>query len=593
MFYNSQRITKSGIKELAQKNKISEDQNILNNKQKLMDIRQKEKIKDLLIVKYMKKCGIKKPQIYLEDEINQFMNGEKLKKVDLHKINNKMIEILNKQRPKKKIIKSPTTIFSENKLPEIDSSSPLKRKEKILLYPIHSSFSTGNLKTTLSQPVQSPILNPEKKTTNINNNNNSNFNNNNDINNKILYKSNTLSPNLAIKRKKKLYIKPEEEIAELEKELGLDENAEKPKRGYERLFKFFSEGNEWEAIDRYNKELYEQEIEEEKKRKFYNKQKLKADLEEQIKEKAKKDYIASLQEEKYKQLFNEHNQEMEKIENEKREEQHKRLLLEKNAQKEQIKAKKLKEKLEMLKEKKFDRNTLEAVKEELEKEKKFLLEKKMKETEILKRDMKEAQNNAKNKLEKLKLEKQEDKIFCQDMEKTEIIKEMERKKILERMRSVGNYKVNPKTKDIIEKIKKDEEEEDEKLKIYLLKKKKIEDEKEEKEKNRRLQMRFDLKKYLEIQMEEKKKEKEFEKRLWKEQGKIWNIDSEKYLMEKKKIEEIIKTMNLRHAEKLREQIQSKYIDNIRKKSMSMMEYSLNKNTLNKIMDSMENEKNNK
>ena len=30
---------------------------------------------------------------------------------------------------------------------------------------------------------------------------------------------------------------------------------------------------------------------------------------------------------------------------------------------------------------------------------------------------------------------------------------------------------------------------------------------------------------------------------------------------------------------------------IKKKSMSIMEYSLNKNTLNKIMDSMENDKN--
>ena len=206
--------------------------------------------------------------------------------------------------------------------------------------------------------------------------------------------------------------------------------------------------------------------------------------------------------------------------------------------------------------------------------------------------MKEAEENIKLKHEKIKKSKEEDKIFCQDLEKSEILKEIGRKKILERMKSVGHYKENPNVKNIIGKIKKDEEEEDEKLKIYLINKKKLEDEKEEREKNKRIQMRYDLKKYLEIQIEEKRREKEFEKGLWKEQGKIWIIDYEIYLIlkDQKDIEEKIIMMNLRNAEKLREQIQWRKNDIIRKKSMSVMEYSLNKNTLNKIMDSMENEK---
>lgn len=574
MFYNSQRITKSGLKELAKKTKISEEQNIINNKQKMIDLRKKEKMKDLLIVKYMKKCGIKKPQLYLEEEINQFMKGEKLKKVDVEKINTKMKEILSKQNPKKKIIKSPTTIFTSNKLPNIDPSTPIKKKEKILINPIHSSLSSGNLKTTVSSLVHSPLSNLEQE-------------NKKDI----PYETNTISSNTINRRKKKLYISPEEEIAALEKELGLDEKAEKPKRGYERLFKFFSEGNEWEAINKYNKELYEQEIEEEKIRKFNNKMKLREDLENQIKEKEKRDYNNSLEEQKYKQLFNEYNRKMLNIEKEKIEEQHKRILLEKKIQEEQIKAKRIKQRLEILREKKFDKNTLKAVQEELEKEKKFLMDKKMKESEIIKKDMKETEDNMKIKLEKLKKQKEDDKIFCQDLERTEEKNELERNRIFEKMRSLKHYRVNPNVKNIIEKIKKDEEEEDEKLRIYLIHKKKIEDEKEEREKNRRIQMNYDLKKHLEIQMEEKRKEREFEKNLWREQGKIWNIDSEKYLMEKKEIDEKIKKMNLKNAEKLREQIQYRNNENNKKKSMSIMEYSLNKNTLNKIMDSMENDKN--
>ena len=174
----------------------------------------------------------------------------------------------------------------------------------------------------------------------------------------------------------------------------------------------------------------------------------------------------------------------------------------------------------------------------------------------------------------------------------EIKRELERDKILDQARSVGKYKISESTQKIIEKIKNDEEEEDEKLKIYLLNKKKIEDEKEEMEKKRKFQIRDDLKLYLEKQMEEKNKEREFEKKLWKEQGKIWNIDSEKYKVEIKDINDNIKKMNLKNAAKLREQMQLQKAQNNKKKSMSVMEYSLNKNVLDKIMDSMENEKNN-
>ena len=579
MFYNSQRITKAGLKELSKSNKMSEEQNIINNRQKLKEIRQNEKMKDLLIVKYMRKCGIKRPQLYLEDEINEFIKKDKLKKVDFEKINDKMKQILNKQRPKKKIIKSPTTILTEKKLPDIGPLYTNNKREKNIIHPIHSSLSTGNLKTTILQPLNSDSIQKNEKE-------------NENINQKNIIESSTKHSNKITYKKKNLYINQEEELAELEKEFNLEEQKKNSRKGYERLFKFFSEGNEWEAIDRYNRELYEKEIEEEKRRKFANKIKLKEDLEKQIKEKLKRDYEDSLEEKKYKQLFNEHNKQMENLEIEQNALQHKRLLLEKKAQEEQIKAKRIKDRLEMLREKKFDKNTIEAVKKELENEKKYLQEKRIKEYNIIKRDMKETENHLKNKLAKLKIEKEKDKIYCQDLEKSETKKELEREKILARMKSVGTYRLNEENiKKIMERIKKDEEDEDEKLKTYLINKKRIEDAKDEEEKNRRLQMRYDLKKYLEIQIEEKRKEKEFEKSLWKEQGKIWNIDSEKYALHKKEIEEKIKKMNLKNAERLREQIESKKEENIKKKSMSIMEYSLNKNILNKIMDSQNNKKN--
>ena len=89
-------------------------------------------------------------------------------------------------------------------------------------------------------------------------------------------------------------------------------------------------------------------------------------------------------------------------------------------------------------------------------------------------------------------------------------------------------------------MQKDLKEEDEKIKTYILNKKKMEDLKEEENNKRKIQMRKELKSYLDMQIKEKMKEKEFEKMLWREQGKIWNLDSEKYKSEQKLLEDKIR-----------------------------------------------------
>lgn len=590
MFYNSQRITKEGIKELSKKNQTSEEQNIINNRQKLIEMQNKEKLNDLLVVKYMRKFGIKNPHILLEDEIDPYIKGEKLRKMDLQKINNKISDFLKKQKSQKSMIKSQSGIYTENghKLPEITTPTLLKNTKKIIINPIHSSMSTGNLKTTISPPSQIKSENAEKDNTQNNNNNIDNGAILNNTNNNSINESITMGSK-RILRKKKLYIKPEEELAELEKELGMDENAEKPVRGYERLSKFFSEGNEWMAIDKYNQKLYDQEVEEEKARTILNKRRLKEALDKQIKDKLKKEYEESIEEQKYRQSFNDYVKMCEKEDKEKQEVLHKRFIIEKKNREEQLKSRRMMQRLEMLKQKKYEKHLMENVKKELENEKKMLLERKMKENEVIRSDMQEAENNKKKKLERMKMEKEEDKNFCQELEKTEIRKELERKKILNRVRSMGDYEENESVKKILEKIRKEDEDEEEKLNKYLIKKGKLEDEEMENEKQKRMKMKFDLKKYLELQIAEKKREIEFEKLLWKEQGKIWNIDSEKYKKEKKIINEKIKIMNLKNAEILREQIKNKK-DNLKQNGMSFIEYSMNRKAIDKVIDSMEKEK---
>ena len=207
----------------------------------------------------------------------------------------------------------------------------------------------------------------------------------------------------------------------------------------------------------------------------------------------------------------------------------------------------------------------------------------------MKKIMKETENLINQKKEEKLRQKEQDQIYYQDTEKNEIKKENERTKILNKIKSVGDYSQNEKTKRILEKMQKDFEEEEEKLKQFIINRKKLDDLKEEENKKRKIQIRNEFKQYLDNQIEEKKKEKEFEKFLMREQGRIWKIDSELYQKEQQLIEEKIKMLGLKNGEILRKQIEYNNKRKMKKNSMSPTEYSMNKNEINKIIDNIEKE----
>lgn len=65
------------------------------NREKLVNIQKREKLKGLLITKFMKKYGIKNPELILQDEITKFLEGEKLKDSDLKNLDEKLKRILS------------------------------------------------------------------------------------------------------------------------------------------------------------------------------------------------------------------------------------------------------------------------------------------------------------------------------------------------------------------------------------------------------------------------------------------------------------------------------------------------------------------
>ncbi len=586
MFYNERRITKAALMKINNESLSIEDKKLKERYQKLINLQKKEKIDDCFLVKYMKKCGIKTPNNVLDEEIKTFMKTKKLRKIDLNKIKLKIDNALKNQNKTEftKVIKSSPNIFLNNNNKKIltelkpGSSKDLIPKKNILS-PLHLNNS-NNIKDNQTN-LSLDNLNPNK---NLNQCKEEEKNDN-----KISPENNIKTAN-SIQIKKKIYLNPEDELADLEKELGLEQASEIRKKKFEKFYKYFSEGNEWDAIYKYNNEMYKKQLEEEKRKKFENKILLRIELDKQIKEKAMREKKAYLENEKYKELFNENNKKMIKLEEERDEEKTKKLNLEKKAQEQQIKTKNIMKRLELLREKKFEKDVINNLKTELDKEKKLNEEKKLKNFLEMKKMMEENENKIRKKEEDKIKEKQKQKIYSQDLEKTEIKKENERKKILNKIKSVGDYQSNEKIQKILEKMQQDLDEEDQKLNNFIKNRKKLEDMKMEEEKKKKLEIRKELKFYLDNQIQEKKREKEFEKMLYREQGRIWNMDSEKYRKEQKSIEERIKLMQKRNGEILRKQIENNDKRKKKKNGMNITEISLNKKEINKIIDSMDKEK---
>ena len=68
MFYNSRRITKSFLKEIKNNPLSNEGKKTVDCYQKLKDLKEKEKIRDCLLARYIRKSGIKQPQKMCIDE---------------------------------------------------------------------------------------------------------------------------------------------------------------------------------------------------------------------------------------------------------------------------------------------------------------------------------------------------------------------------------------------------------------------------------------------------------------------------------------------------------------------------------------------
>ena len=345
MFYNTYRITKSSMRS-AEKNRLAEDsKNIINQREHLLNLQKRQKLKDLLITKFMQKYGIKNPESILEDEITKFLQGEKLTDMDLKRLDVKLKSLLKKKSSKETLKNS-----LAKRLREITPNS-----NPVILPKIENKKELENTlspKITKTQPTRlstEPTLNTLDKpklnslTTSYN-------------------PVNTLS-NTKYRIK---YKKPEEELAELEAEFAEEEK--KNKKNYERL-DFSDQGDEWSAIAKYNRKIFEDTIKEEKRKDQELKKRNREDLDYQIKQKLKKEYEEELKEKEYDNIVLEHRKKMDELDREKEEKLKQQSLREKELRDEQMRQIYIKKRLEQLKEKKFEKSLVKSIQEGIEREK--------------------------------------------------------------------------------------------------------------------------------------------------------------------------------------------------------------------------------
>ena len=549
MFYNTYRTTKSSLRE-AEKNKLAGvGQSIVNHRERLLNLQKRQKLKDLLITKFMQKYGIKNPEELLEEEITKFLQGEKLTDADLRKLDAKVKSLLKDKADKENLKNSLTKSLQESSIKpnlHMDDNNTLnsnrgRSQQKIL--PTEPGINT------LQQPNVSASYNP-------------------------MYTNRSTSKSYS----KRVYKKPEEELAELEAEFAEEEKKKNDK--YERL-DFTDEGDEWAAMAKYNRKVFEDQIKEERIKDNELKRRNREDLDLQIKQKLRKEYEDELKEKEYDNILREHQKKMDEEERKRQELIKQQIMKEKESRDAQMRADYVRKRIELLKDKKFEKSLVKTIQEGIERETKEALEKKRRENEALNNAIKENEIRIKKKKELEEKQKEEDIKMAEERIKMEMKEEIARNKYYDSIKKYGNK--SKQADEIIEQLKKQEEEEDKKVQFYYEEKNRLAIEKEKEAEIKRQKEKQELRKYLDMQIEEKKKEEEFLKSLDDEQARIWAIDCKKYNEDEKAIEQKIRAMNKRNLDLVMEQMKQR---RKKKTGMTDAEYAMNRETLQKAKETL-------
>jgi hypothetical protein len=295
MFYNSIRST-------SKEHKKSKS---LNPREKLINVQKREKLKGLLITKFMKKYGIKNVENILQQEISKFLEGEVLSDADLKRLDEKLRKILQESQENenlKRNLASNTLVDNQNNVEEKSTRSEvilpdLNKVESMSVYSKNSKMSGAS----------------------------------------HLSKFNEKGANQAVNYEEELDL--------------LSESSRKPIK----RFDFSNEGDEWNAICQYNRKLYEEEKKLNKIKDWELKRRTKEDLDNQIRQKLNRIHDEQLKNREYDHIQYNHTLFINDVERQKQIDSKNKILKEKENRDKQMKDEKLRKRIELVKERKYDK----------------------------------------------------------------------------------------------------------------------------------------------------------------------------------------------------------------------------------------------
>ena len=337
--------------------------------------------------------------------------------------------------------------------------------------------------------------------------------------------------------------------------------------------------DEWDAINMYNKRMFEERKKREKERDWELRMKNRADLMNQIQQKIKRKYEQELKDREYDEMIDRHVKKMEELENKQKEVKKQQALKEKEIRDNQLREIYVQKRIAYLKNKKYEKDLIEHNKEELRLEREAALERKEKEHEALLKTLKDNELHKQKLLEQEKLERENDIKIMEDAAANEIKRENERKAYYEGIKR-GAMEHDTKMLESVIKLRNEKlAEEDRILKEYVINKEKMEIEKEEKRKKEIIENRIKLRNIYDKQVENKKARKEYEKQVDLAQGRIWEQDYQNYINYQNETNKRIRELNRQNNLAIDNQLKNgkKYYDY----GMSETEKAINKDLLDK------------
>ena len=504
-----------------------------------MNLQRRKKVGQSLTQSLIDKFNDKSQNKYIEKEVNEFLKKENIKEKDLKNLENKISQKIKIKDEKKQLNEK----LIKNTKPKITIVTEEKKAENI----------NNVLKDKEKEAKEENTINK-------------------DLNVSGMSGGSDLDKFDGRIGKEEL---ENREMKELEKFKNASEDTVIKKVEIDKS----KYNDEWDAINMYNKRMFEERKKREKERDWELRMKNRADLMNQIQQKIKRKYEQELKDREYDEMIDRHVKKMEELENKQKEVKKQQALKEKEIRDKQLREIYVQKRIAYLKNKKYEKDLIEHNKEELRLEREAALERKEKEHEALLKTLKDNELHKQKLLEQEKLERENDIKIMEDAAANEIKRENERKAYYEGIKR-GAMEHDTKMLESVIKLRNEKlAEEDRILKEYVINKEKLEIEKEEKRKKEIIENRIKLRNIYDKQVENKKARKEYEKQVDLAQGRIWEQDYQNYINYQNETNKRIRELNRLNNLAIDNQLKNgkKYYDY----GMSETEKAINKDLLDK------------